>query len=213
MGRIMTESMANMTLEPAVQALMEAGRQLYQLGMVPATSGNFSARLDNSNIAITASGCHKGHLQPADIMPVDSRGQSLDGRRPSAETALHVQIYQRFSDTGAVLHPHSIHATLLSKLLDGPLELEDYELLKAFPGITTHDTRMTVPVFNNDQNIERLAADIDAWMDSADPVHGYLIRGHGFYTWGETVADAMRHVEAFDFLFRCELMLQGVTIQ
>lgn len=202
-----------MTQDQATQALIEAGRQLYGLGMVPATSGNFSARLDDGSIAITVSGRHKGHLGPDDIMRVDSRGQSLDDRRPSAETALHTQIYQRVGNAGAVLHPHSINATLLSKLLEGPLELEDYELLKAFEGITSHDSRITVPVFGNDQNIDRLAADIDAWMDSAEPIHGYLIRGHGFYTWGQTVADAMRHVEAFDFLFRCELMLQGVSVQ
>lgn len=199
--------------QQAAQALAIAGRQLYDLGMVPATSGNFSARLTDGNIAITVSGRHKGHLQPDDIMLIDSRGQPLDNRRSSAETALHIQIYQRFSDAGAVLHPHSIHATLLSKLLQEPLELADYELLKAFPGITTHEARLVVPVFNNDQDIDRLAADVDAWMDSAGPIHGYLIRGHGFYTWGETVADAMRHVEAFEFLFKCELMLRGVAVQ
>ena len=202
-----------MNFDQARQSLIEAGRQLYAQGMVPATSGNFSARLDDGNIAITVSGRHKGQLGVDDIMSVNSLGQSLDDRRSSAETALHVQIYQRFSDAGAVLHPHSIHATLLSKLLDGPLELEDYELLKAFEGVNTHRTHVTVPVFGNDQDIERLAADIDAWMDSAESIHGYLIRGHGFYTWGKTVADAMRHVEAFDFLFRCELMLRGVAAQ
>lgn len=199
--------------EQAARELAEAGRQLYQLGMVPATSGNFSARLDADHIAITVSGRHKGHLGVDDIMLIDARGRSLDERKSSAETALHLQIYQRFSDANAVLHPHSIHATLLSRLLDGPLELADYELLKVFPGFTTHEALLTVPVFNNDQDIERLAADVDAWMDTAGPVHGYLIRGHGFYTWGDSVADAMRHVEAFEFLFKCELMLQGVSVQ
>jgi len=202
-----------MTYEEATQALIDAGRELYVLGMVPATSGNFSARLDDGGIAITVSGRHKGHLSPEDIMCVDRSGRPLDDRRASAETALHIQIYRRFDDAGAVLHPHSIHATLLSKMLEGQLELEDYELLKAFHGVTSHETRISVPLFHNDQDIERLAADIDAWMDSAEPVHGYLIRGHGFYTWGQTVADAMRHVEAFDYLFRCELMLRGVSGQ
>lgn len=197
--------------QQAARALADVGRQLYHLGMVPATSGNFSARLDDRHIAITVSGRHKGHLNADDIMLIDHQGQSLDGRRASAETALHIQIYQRFSDVHAVLHPHSIHATLLSRLLPGPLELADYELLKAFPDFTTHEASLTVPVFNNDQDIARLAADVDAWMDTAGPVHGYLIRGHGFYTWGASVADAMRHVEAFDFLFKCELMLQGVN--
>lgn len=198
--------------EQAARALADAGRQLYQQGMVPATSGNFSSRLEVDRIAITVSGCHKGHLAADDIMIVDLDGRSLDGRRPSAETALHTQIYKRFDDAGTILHPHSIHATLLSRLLSAPLKLRDYELLKAFPGITTHDASLLVPVFDNDQDVDRLATNVDAWMETAGPVHGYLIRGHGFYTWGESVADAMRHVEAFDFLFKCELMMQGVSV-
>lgn len=199
--------------EQAARELADAGRQLYQLGMVPATSGNFSVRLDADHIAITVSGRHKGHLTAGDIMLIDGRGRPLDERESSAETALHLQLYQRFSDANAVLHPHSIHATLLSRLRTGSLELANYELLKAFPGFTTHEARLIVPIFNNDQDIERLAADVDAWMDTAGAVYGYLIRGHGFYTWGDSVADAMRHVEAFEFLFKCELMLHGVSMQ
>lgn len=195
-----------------VQALAEAGRQLYAMGMVPATSGNFSMRLDGGRIAITVSGRHKGRLSADDIMLVDLDGRSLDDRQPSAEKHLHVQIYRRFPDAGAILHPHSIHATALSRLVEGDLELADYELLKAFKGVTTHEHRILVPVFGNDQNIERLAADIDAWMEGNVPVHGYLIRGHGFYTWGNSMDDAMRHVEALDYLLKCELMMRGLSI-
>ncbi|WP_455210314.1 methylthioribulose 1-phosphate dehydratase [Kaarinaea lacus] len=189
--------------------LVEVGQALYQLGMVPATSGNFSARLSDGKIAITVSGRHKGKLTQSDIMVVDAEGHTLDGRRPSAETLLHVQIYNRFPKAGAVLHPHSVNATLLSRLHSDHLLLQDYELLKAFPDIDTHDCKVTVPIFANDQDIARLAAKVDAFMDAHPSVHGYLIAGHGFYTWGETVDDAMRHVEAFEFLFECEMKQRG----
>jgi methylthioribulose-1-phosphate dehydratase len=196
-----------------VKALAKAGQELYSLGMVPATSGNFSMRLDENRIAITVSGRHKGRLTADDIMLIDLDGRSLDDRQPSAEKHLHLQIYRRFPDAGAVLHPHSIHATLISRLLNETLELEDYELLKAFKGVNTHAAKILVPVFGNDQNVERLAADIDAWMETNVPVYGYLIQGHGFYTWGETIDDAMRHVEALDYLFKCELTLRGAGVQ
>lgn len=192
--------------------LVAVGHSLYQLGMVPATSGNFSARLSDGRIAITVSGKHKGRLTPEDIMVVDAEGHSLDGRRPSAETLLHVQIYNRFSQAGVVLHPHSVNATLLSRVHSDHLILQDYELLKAFPDIDAHDCKVTVPVFANDQDIARLAAKVDGFMESHPAVHGYLIGGHGFYTWGDTVDDAMRHVEAFEFLFECELKLRGVNL-
>lgn len=197
--------------EQRAAELVEAGRVLYQKGMVPATSGNFSAKLADGTFAVTVSGRHKGKLTVADIMRVDAKGNSLDGRRPSAETLLHAQIYNR-SNARAVLHPHSVNATLLSKYHPGHLLLQDYELLKAFPGIDTHQCSVTVPIFDNDQNIARLADQVDTYMTvHADPVFGYLINGHGFYTWGDSVESALRHVEAFEFLFECEMRIRGLN--
>jgi methylthioribulose-1-phosphate dehydratase len=190
--------------------LIEAGRALYARGMVPATSGNLSARLSSGELAITVSGSHKGRLGDRDIMRVDARGESLDGRRPSAETLLHVQIYRHFPEVCVVLHPHSVNATLLSRLHSRHLLLRDYELLKAFPGVHSHACEVVVPNFANDQDISRLAGEVAAYMENNAPVPGYLISGHGFYTWGETVDDALRHVEAFEFLFECELRMPGV---
>ena len=189
--------------------LIDAGQQLYRMGMVPATSGNFSARMSDDSIAITVSGRHKGRLCEADIMRVDRNGKSFDERRPSAETLLHVYIYKRYPDARAVLHPHSVNATLLSRLCDESLVLQDYEILKAFPGIDTHLCEVRVPIFENDQDIGRLAEVADARLANLEAAHGYLIRGHGFYTWGNSVEDAMRHVEAFEFLFDCELRMRG----
>lgn len=190
--------------------LIEAGRSLYARGMVPATSGNFSARLSSGELAITVSGSHKGRLSSTDIMRVDAEGRSLDGRRPSAETLLHVQVYRHFPEVRVVLHPHSVNATLLSRLHSRHLLLQDYELLKAFPGIDTHACEVVVPNFPNDQDITRLAGEVAAYMETNVPVHGYLIAGHGFYTWGESIDDALRHVEAFEFLFECELRMRGL---
>lgn len=200
-------------LAQLTQELITAGRQLYAQGMVPATSGNFSARLDDGNIAITVSGRHKGKLTEQDIMRVDVNGESLDDRRPSAETLLHVYLYRRYPQARVVLHPHSVNATLLSRLSHDWLVLQDYELLKAFPGVDTHDCTVHVPVFDNDQNIARLAQKVDACLAGLDTAHGYLIRGHGFYTWGASTEDALRHVEAFEFLFDCELRLRDLKSQ
>lgn len=188
--------------------LVEVGKALYAMGMVPATSGNFSARLEDGGLAITVSGRHKGRLTEDGIMPTGPDGGSLDGRRSSAETGLHVQIYRRVPSARAVLHPHSVNATLLSRLGRQPLRLTGYELLKAFPGVDSHEATVTLPVFANDQDIDALAARVDAWMDEHGPGVGYLIDGHGFYTWGDSVADALRHVEALEFLFACELKLR-----
>ena len=191
------------------EELVEAGRFLYTQNMVPATSGNFSARLSDGSIAVTVSGRHKGKLTTADIMRVDPQGHSMDGRRPSAETLLHTQIYAHFPSARVILHPHSVNATVLSLLAGATLVLQDYELLKAFPDVVTHDCSVAVPVFDNDQDIGRLAGTVDARLTEGCDAPGYLIRGHGFYTWGDSIEAALRHVEAFEFLFRCEMLLRN----
>ena len=193
----------------AAQQLVDAGRFIDQRGWVPATSGNFSARLPDGRIAITVSGRHKGRLTIEDIMPIDAEGHSLDGRRASAETLLHTAIYHRYPHMNAVLHPHSPGSTLLSRLQRDALVLKNYELLKAFPGITTHETEITIPIFPNDQDIARLSQTVDQWIDQHGDIHGYIIESHGFYTWGESIETALRHLEALEFLFDIEARLYG----
>jgi len=190
--------------------LIAAGRFIDQKGWVPATSGNFSARLPDGRIAITVSGKHKGHLQDEDIMLIDAEGHALDGKKPSAETLLHTSLYRRFPNAQAVLHPHSVNATLVSRLFGDEIVLEDYELLKAFSGIDTHESRLVIPIFPNDQNIQRLAEKVEHYLDQHGSIQAYIIAGHGLYTWGASVKEALRHLEALEFLFDCELRLHGV---
>jgi methylthioribulose-1-phosphate dehydratase len=197
----------------AAQQLIDAGRFIDSKGWVPATSGNFSARLPDGTIAITVSGKHKGQLELNDIMLIDADANSLDGKKPSAETVLHTTLYKRFPDIQSILHPHSLNATLISRIFKSEVVLEDYELLKALCGITTHESRIVVPIFANDQNIPRLAELVEQYMDKHADCHAYIIAGHGLYTWGSSVQETLRHLEALDFIFDCELRLHGVKNQ
>lgn len=192
--------------------IIEAGRFIDARGWVPATSGNFSARLSGGNIAITVSGRHKGRLSLDDIMLIDVEGRSLDGKQPSAETRLHISLYRRYPGVRAVLHPHSLNATLISRFFGTELALEGYELLKALSGIKTYETRIVIPIFRNDQDIPRLAAAVDNYLERHEGVYGYVIAGHGLYTWGASVSEALRHLEALEFLFDCEIRLHGVSV-
>ncbi|MEW5837209.1 MAG: methylthioribulose 1-phosphate dehydratase [Pseudomonadota bacterium] len=195
------------------QALVDAGRFFFARGWVPATSSNFSVRLDESRALLTVSGRHKGKLTLEDFLHVSvDSGFSLEpGKRPSAETLLHTQLYLRDAEIGCVLHTHSMPATVLSRLTEGALLLEGYELAKAFSGVDSHETSLTIPVFANDQDIPRLAAEVEAWLNRHGMPVGYLIEGHGLYTWGATVEDAVRHVEALEFMLECELWLRRVA--
>ncbi|GAB3383714.1 methylthioribulose 1-phosphate dehydratase [Lysobacter fragariae] len=185
-------------------------RELSARGWTPATSSNFSRRIDGQHVAITVSGRDKGKLNESDIMVVDLDGKPVaTDLKSSAETLLHTQLYKRFPDIGCVLHTHSHSQTVASRLYAGMghVHLEGYELLKAFSGTTTHDVEIDVPVFPNTQDMHTLAAQVDALLDQ-QPLWGYLIDGHGLYAWGRDMAEARRHLEAFEFLLGCELDLR-----
>ncbi|MDE2054604.1 MAG: methylthioribulose 1-phosphate dehydratase [Xanthomonadaceae bacterium] len=190
--------------------IAQAGAELAARGWTPATSSNFSMRIDGDSAAITISGRDKGALTPADVMAVVLDGQPLDpSQRPSAETALHLQIYRRKPDVGAVLHTHSHNQTVASRLFapQGMLALRGWELQKAVTGYTTHESELDVPVFQNSQDMRDIESRVDAWIDADRPLHAYLIEGHGLYTWGRNMPEAKRHLEALEFLLACELDL------
>lgn len=197
-------------LEACAEQIADAGRELGALGWTPATSSNFSMRLDASHAAVTISGRDKGRLGIDDIMVVDLQGHAVGtDARPSAETALHTQIYRRFPAAGAVLHTHSRAQSVASRLFAarGGVRFEGWELQKAIAGYTTHESVLDLPVFPNTQEMPELVARVDAWLDAGKPLHGYLIDGHGIYTWGKDMPETRRHLEAFEFLLNCELDL------
>jgi methylthioribulose-1-phosphate dehydratase len=186
--------------------LVNIGHELHARGWVPATSGNLSMRLDAHSAIVTTSGKHKGQLTTADFLAVDLQGRPLQEGKPSAEILLHTQLYawQPWVDT--VLHCHSVNATVLSHQSNSnTVVFKNYELLKAFRGITTHATAVTVPIFDNTQHIPTLAAQVQNYLQTQPDCPAYLIRGHGVYCWGASSDECLRHLEALDFLLQCEL--------
>ena len=207
--------MPDLLLQRLRSELIAAGQFFHSRGWVPATSSNFSARLNAEEILITSSGQHKGRLDENGFLKTDLQGQSLEaGKRPSAETGLHTLMYRRDPHIGCVLHTHSVNATVLSMTQQHRIVLEGYELQKAFPGVNTHEGCLTLPVFANSQDIAALAMEVDAYLNQHPDTVAYLIRGHGVYTWGATVADTQRHIEALEFLLECfyrQLLLAKVS--
>ena len=190
----------------ATAAIVAAGQRLDRFGWVPATAGNLSVRLPDDRVAITRSGGHKGFLGADGVIQVGLDGRPLCATdRPSAETGLHCGIYRHVPEAGAVLHGHSVPVTVLSRLAGDTIPLAGYELLKAFPGLPTHDAVVELPVFENDQDIGRLQARVEARWAAGAVTPGYLLRGHGIYVWGADMPQALLRLEAVEFMLRCEL--------
>ena len=193
--------------------IVSTARELAARGWTPATSSNFSMRLDEAHAAITVSGLDKGRLTEDGVMVVDLDGRPVaTEQRPSAETVLHTRLYRRDAGIGCVLHTHSLVQTVASRVFapSGGVRLKGYELAKAIAGTTTHEAVIELPVLANSQDMPATAGQVEALLD-AGPLSGYLIAGHGLYAWGRDLAEARRHLEAFEFMLACELELRRLT--
>ncbi len=207
-------------------ALRVIGREFHSRGWSLGTSSNYSVitRRKPIELLITASGKDKSSLTDNDFVSVDAAGNLLDqnlvdskqgnSNKSSAETLLHCLIAECVLDAGAVLHTHSVWGTTLSRRALQPneslgtLRIGGYEMLKGLEGIKTHETTIDVPVFRNSQDMTELSARIRKVLQptrNSEPrnqqLHGFLLAGHGLYTWGKSLAEARRHIEIFEFLF------------
>ncbi len=200
-------------LNPNAIALCALGRWIANRHWVPATGGNFSVRSGEHAALVTASGKDKGELSPQDLLPISWQdGQLSCPGTPSAETALHMQLYQLDSQIKAVLHTHSVPATVFSRLIaDDSYSFTGYEMQKAISGNTTHDTACPLAIVANNQDIAALARTVAQRWQQQPLNFGLLVRGHGLYVWGNSLEQAKRHLEGWEFLINCELERFKIT--
>ncbi len=189
----------------AVYDIAELGRFAAARGWVPATSGNFSRRIDAETIAVTRSGADKGNLTAADIIAIRLADPIPAG--VSAETPLHVARYRADASIGAIAHVHSVASTVLSRRYAkrGAVLVRDFEMLKSLDGFTTHAAEASIPVFANTQDTTALAKTVEKHLARKPGIPGYLLAGHGLYAWGVTSVAARRHLEGLEFLISCAL--------
>lgn len=186
--------------------MAEAAAEFYRRGWVLGTSGNFSALLERDplRVCITSSGKEKGRLTADDFLEVGSDGSLISGSgKPSAETAIHLAVYDELEECSAVFHTHSVWGNLLSGrcFADGAIRIEGQEMLKGLAGVKTHEHREIVPVIENSQDYGFLSDAVRRTLAGNPGIHGIYLHRHGLYTWGETIGDAKRHIEIFEFLF------------
>jgi methylthioribulose-1-phosphate dehydratase len=203
------------TFAEQASALVEVATTLHARGLLQGTSGNLSAVVNHRplELAITPSGADKGQLNTSDILSIDENCKILnvvDGK-PSDESPLHVAVVKA-RNAGAVVHTHSVWATILSNLYfpAGGLEIEGYEMLKGLDGVTSHEHREWIPILDNSQDMTALAAAVDETLQNNSDAHAFLLKRHGLYTWGRDLREARRHVEILEFLFEAVGRVSGL---
>ena len=186
--------------------LASIARAFYLRGWLVGTSGNLSAVVNREplRLAMSPSGVDKGELCAEQILMIDGEGQVVSdhGKKPSDESPLHLRIVKELG-AGAVIHTHSVWNTILSDrhAADGGVALEGYEMLKGLHGVNTHQHREWLPIIDNSQDMPALAESIGNTLRQHQHSHGFLLRRHGLYSWGNDLPQAKRHVEILEFLF------------
>lgn len=197
--------------------LIAIGAEFYSRGWLYGTSGNLSKVINREplRLAITSSGFDKGKLESSQVLEIGENLEVLAGKyRPSSESALHVTVISKLG-AGAVFHTHSTWSTVLSELNSkhGGISISGYEMLKGLQGVKSHEHEEWIPILENSQDMQGLSRELATILDRYPDIHGFLLKGHGLYTWGKSVKEAKRHVEVIEFLLEVKGRTGGIPQQ
>jgi len=185
--------------------LASVAKGFHARGWLLGTSGNLSAVVQREplRLAMSPSGVDKGELKPEQLLSIDENARIVSAHqgKPSDESLLHIRIVKD-RDAGAVLHTHSVWNTILSDLYatEGGVTINGYEMLKGLQGVRTHEHTEFLPIIENSQDMPALAEQVGKTLNEHQAAHGFLLRRHGLYSWGRTLAEAKRHIEILEFL-------------
>lgn len=176
-------------LEQMRQELCQVGKLLYDRGYVAANDGNLSVRLEGDRILITPSGVSKGRMTPEMLLVTDLEGHVLSGDRyPSSEIALHLEVYRRRSDVGAVVHAHPPVSTAFAVCRQGLTAPYLAELVVGLGEVPVTDGFAMLSTDQVPQSIVPFLPDHNA----------VLLCNHGAVTWGTDLWSAFDRMETVE---------------
>ena len=181
------------------------GRSLFERGLVHASAGNISVRLDDGGFLITPTDACLGFLDPARLARLDARLEQTGGDRASKTIALHARIYEaagRFAATAGtrcVIHTHSTHCVALT--LDDALSAQE-ELLPAitpyFVMKVGHVPRIAYQRPGAREAVDAVAKAIELYGAQAKPIRAVMLDRLGPNVWHDSPAAAMAVLEELE---------------
>ncbi|MCR5686646.1 MAG: class II aldolase/adducin family protein [Lachnospiraceae bacterium] len=173
------------------EQICELGKRIYNRNMVAANDGNISVKLNDHEFLCTPTGVSKGFMTPEYICKVDETGKVIEageGFRPSSEIKMHMRVYARRPDVGAVVHAHPNYATsfaIAGQPLSVPIMPEAVITLGCVP-LAPYGTPST----------DQIPDSIEPYLDHFDAV---LLENHGALTWSSDLLSAYMKMESLEF--------------
>lgn len=174
------------------ELICETGRRIYDRGMVAANDGNISVKLNEHEFLCTPTGVSKGFMTPEQICRVDENGKLIEenngGFRPSSEIKMHLRVYAKRPDVGAVVHTHPKYATcfaITGQPLNVPIMSEAVVMLGCVP-LAPFALPSTTEVPDS----------IEPYLNDFDSV---LLENHGALTWSHDLSSAYMKMESLEY--------------
>ncbi|MBO4289661.1 MAG: class II aldolase/adducin family protein [Lachnospiraceae bacterium] len=122
------------------QQIIAAGKRLIHEGYTTHTWGNISLRGADGRIYLTPSSMDYDLITKEDVAVLDLEGNLLEGaRKPSIEKDLHLEIYRRRPEAGAIVHTHPMESLAFACMG------EEIPLITDAAVMTLRDTVRTAP--------------------------------------------------------------------
>lgn len=178
-----------MTYQAERELICRVGGLLYDRGYAAANDGNLSVRVGEDRLLITPSGVGKGRMTPDMLLVTDLDGQVVEGdRHPSSETKMHLMVYRRRPDAGAVVHAHPPVSTAFAVCRRG---LETPYLAELAAGLGTVPCTPSFAMLSTDEVPES----VEPYLPDHNAV---LLANHGALAWGADLWEAFDRLETVE---------------
>lgn len=170
--------------ENLINEIIKYGELCGNKNFTPGYSGNISARYEDGML-ITTSGSANGYLKQNEIVHTDFNGKSLEeGKKPSSEKFLHIEIYKKRTDINYIIHVHAPYLSSFAsagKDLMAPVMAENVFYFGGIP-LADYALPSSMELVNNTAK----------FFDEYDAV---LMKNHGFIIGSKTIRDAYLKLE------------------
>jgi L-fuculose-phosphate aldolase len=170
-------------------AVAETSQFLHRAGWCANHDGNVTARDGNRYIA-TPTATSKRLVAEKDLIEVDGKGQVVGRGKVFGEIGLHLVIYERRPDVGAVVHAHPPYATAISASRQNPIE-------RPFIAEAMVSLGARIPKLPYAQPGEDARRALAPWCELVDAV---MLGNHGVIAWGKDCETALLRLELVEHL-------------
>lgn len=158
---------------------------------------------EGGRIYMAPSGVQKERLLPKDIFVLNAEGGIEEDPGQGAQLSQCAPLFMhayKLRNAGAVLHSHSIHATLVTRLFKQKFRISGMEMQKGLEGYGAFDT-LEIPIIENTAQERDLADSLSQAIRENPKSNAVLVRNHGVYVWGKNWQQAKTQAECYDYLF------------